>query len=207
MGRRQGELRSYFLPLSWKKENVLNSPDAERRLDADPVDKVWRDGHRLVMHATKAVLPKRCVVCNAPTDGTLTRVRVRDTIPLLLFLITGPIVFTVVPRARLELGLCNHHRSRERLYQRVFTVMFVPAMLAFVTAVPGLVGAIDSRSIWAAVGAIGLILCVFLLAAATIFALVRPRLVTGARIDKPFVWLDCVHPDYLAECPELPRQG
>ena len=63
----------------------MNGRDTEAGTEDNAVDKVWRDGQRLVLHDKKAILPKRCVACNAPTDGTLTPVGVRERIPLFVF--------------------------------------------------------------------------------------------------------------------------
>ena len=93
----------------------MTRPHTESRAEVGAVEKVWRDGPRLVLHETKAVLPRRCVACNAPTDGRLTRVRVSERISALVFCLLFLLFiwgFAFVRRVRLRLGLCEHHRQR-----------------------------------------------------------------------------------------------
>ena len=86
--------------------------------------------------------------------------------------------------------------------------MFVPGMLASAVILFSffMIDTHKHESVWDMVTGLAVLIALLLFSAAVIFALIRPRLVAAAKIDKPFVWLNHVHPDYVAACPELPRE-
>ena len=94
------------------------------------------------------------------------------------------------------------------MHQRVFRVTLLSGTLAVTVGFSSFlaIGPDGRESVWPIVMLLAGLGGVWPLIGAVCFALVRPRMFTAAKIDRPFVWLDDVHPDYLASCPELPRQ-
>ncbi|HEX3447629.1 MAG TPA: hypothetical protein VHS97_05215, partial [Isosphaeraceae bacterium] len=100
------------------------APPKYAQLDRDLVGEhpnaAWRDG-RLLMARKGAVLPDRCLKCNAPAEGRPFKRSLSWASPywaLSIFLI-GPILFIVVytivsRRGKVSVSLCPRHRM-ERL--------------------------------------------------------------------------------------------
>ena len=189
--------------------NPYAAPLSEPGLDAQiiqPTGGIWREANTLVLWKD-AVLPDRCVRCNAPANG---RRLVRKLywhepaiylILVLMFLcgLIGAIVYAVVAmivrkKAVVAIGLCDRHYAR-----RVHSII---AWWLITLACAGLLWyglrSVD-RNAWAIVAA------VFIFLGNLFFAVAISRPVVPARIDDHYVWLKKIHPDYLAEFPWLPQ--
>jgi len=177
-------------------ENPYAPPQSElssKERHLERPDEGWRDGKVLVARKG-AELPDRCLKCNAPADGyrfsrTLSWVRPAW---LLLFLIS-PLLLVLVylivrRRAKVTVGLCEHHRRiRTRAIARGWlTALAGIATMISAAAVP------DNLAPVAAIGGFCLVV------AGLIGGAIGSRVLIVRRIDKHFVWLNKVSPEYLA---------
>jgi hypothetical protein len=159
---------------------------------------LWRDSTMLVLRK-EAELPDRCMACNQPADGR----RLKQTfywhppayyLLVLINLIVYVLVAMMVRKsAKLEIGICERHQ-RQRFRAAIVGWVGTPlGILAIASA-----GASRSGAPTFLIVGIGLLLF------SLIFAIVRRQLVSPKRIDRNFVWLKGVHPDYLTEYPDWP---
>ena len=159
---------------------------------------LWRDGHLLVMRKGTE-LPDRCLRCNEPAEGY----RLRRTLAwhrpgwyLLIFL--HIIIYIIVAlcvrwTARVSAPFCPRHRSKRR---RAIAVGWLGSLAGIGLIVFGVSS--DPSSNNAIASGIGILL--FL--ASLISGVVISQMVVPQRIDKNFVWLKKVSPDFLAALPE-----
>jgi hypothetical protein len=154
---------------------------------------LWRLKKQLVCRP-ETVLPERCVKCNSPTQGRLKR-RLYWHPPLVyLLILINLLVYAIVAiivrkRARLEIGLCEAHRKRRIL---IIAVSWLTVLLGIVFVIYG-VG--NNQGGLAALGVLAI------LVAAVVGAILGPQ-VAAAKIDKDYVWLKGVCPEYLESLPE-----
>jgi hypothetical protein len=153
---------------------------------------VWSDGMSLVMHRN-ALLPDRCVKCNAPVGGRRLRRQLWYINPILYILAISPIIFFVVylivrKGAKIDLGICEAHLQRRRTMLTIGWCLFALAFLSFP------VGA-TLESPWP------FLLGLLLLVGSIIPFSLANKLVTPAKIDDVYVWLKGVCPEYLASLP------
>ncbi len=154
---------------------------------------VWRDKSRLVM-TRDALLPDRCVKCNAPTVGRLKRKLSWHHPAIYLIILVALLIYLIVAMvlrktATIEIGLCDEHRA---IRKRYILITWVLALLG----VGGLVlGAMTEDATYALLGLAALL-------GALIFGVTMVRPVTPHKIDDRFVWLRGVNRDYLDELPQ-----
>ena len=155
---------------------------------------LWRSGRLLVM-SPGATLPDRCVKCNAPAHGQrLLRKLYWHTPYLYLLILVNLLIYAIVAiivrkRARVEIGLCDAHRSRRRL-------IIASSWLAVLVGIGLIASAISNDSGAAAVFG------VFLLLGGAIFGLLKGPLISTKRIDDQSVWIRGVCPAFLDTLPE-----
>jgi hypothetical protein len=172
------------------------SLDLERdRLLEDP-DLAWRDG-KMLMVRKGAMLPDRCLKCNAPARGYRFSRSLSWHSPawILVFLIS-PLLYVLVYfivrwRGRVTVGLCPGHRKRRA---RAIAI-------GWLTAVAGLGSIIASALVPDRFTPITITAGLVLLLGGIIGGLVGSRVLVPRRIDKNFVWLGKVSPEYLAAFP------
>ncbi|HEV3339822.1 MAG TPA: hypothetical protein VG125_05680 [Pirellulales bacterium] len=158
---------------------------------------VWREAKTLVMWKD-AVLPDRCVRCNAPANGRRLRRTLYWHHPLIwLIVLISPLIYIIVAlivrqKAVVAIGMCDRHYARR-----------LKSILAWWLITAVCVGifwyGIESNAGWfilAAVIAFLLNLC---------FAVAISTPVAPTRIDDHYVWLKKIHPDYLAQFPWMPQ--
>jgi peptidoglycan/LPS O-acetylase OafA/YrhL len=176
-------------------------------LVGDLPNAAWRDGQLLVARKG-AVLPDRCLKCNAPADGRPFKRSLSWASPYwaLSILLIGPLLFLVVyvifsRRGKVAVGLCPRHRKKRA--QAIALGWF--ATLAGIVCIIGAGVASDSlTSVGIAsdrVLATGIIVGIFLLLGGLIGGVVGSRVLVPTRIDKNFIWLSKVSPEYLASLP------
>lgn len=180
---------SDFNPYAAPKAD-LNAP----QLASDGVE-IWRDDTILMM--TKgAVLPDRCLKCNAPAEGY--RLRRKLTwhpwgyyliVPFNLFLY-ALVALLVRYTAKSELPLCPIHRRRRRW---AIITGWLLALLGLATL---LGGAFDNKDAiyYAWVG-------IALIAVGVTYGTLRSGVPYAKKINKKFVWLKRVSLEFLAELP------
>ena len=120
--------------------NELN-PYAPPAADVDSVRSesahgFWREGDVLVMASGQSVvLPDRCIHCNQPAGGfKLKRTVYWHNPALYLLIVISALIYVIVAlivrkSVRLEVGLCQRHRSRRRLG---LALLFVGLLSPFV---------------------------------------------------------------------------
>ena len=154
---------------------------------------IWRDGEALVVHRN-AVLPDRCVKCNAPAGGDRIRQRFGWHHPALYLLILGGVlIYAIVAiivrkKAVLELGICAVHRKRRRMVTTIAWALLCAAVVAISVA-----RMVDS----------GLLafFAVVLFAASAFAGLRVSNWIVASTIDDSYVWLRKVDSSYLASFP------
>jgi uncharacterized membrane protein len=157
------------------------------------LDAIWRNKKVLVM-TKQALLPDRCVKCNAPADTKLKRkltwhhpaIYILAFIGLLLYLI---VALVTRKTAIVDVGLCRDHvaaRKRDILITWALGLSFV---LSWV------VSAMMEDMTFLLIG-------IALMFATAIYGVLRVRIVAPNKIDDHFVWLTGVHPSYLQQLPE-----
>ncbi|HLA85466.1 MAG TPA: hypothetical protein VJL29_11785 [Thermoguttaceae bacterium] len=167
----------------------------------------WRDADWLVLHEKKAVLPRRCVVCDAPAAERPLKMSLAKPVSVAGFLVFGWFAFICSQGCSARVWLCDAHRAEERRQQLILRFLATAGALLLgggLFCVLFLSG--KGGMIFFLCGIVSIMLspCVFLITAC--FAMARQRLVDTVNIDKPFVWLGGVAPDYLARFPEVPRE-
>lgn len=159
-------------------------------------DGIWRDGNRLVMYKA-AILPDRCVRCNAPADGLRLRRKLMWHTPwlylIILFnlLIYAVIALIVSHRATVDMGICKQHLQRRR---RSILAAWIVVLVSFGLMVFGF-----SSAEYLGLGVLGLVGILV----GIVIGFIGSRFVYPTRIDPHYVWLARVNSSYLAELPSL----
>ena len=154
---------------------------------------IWRNKSALVM-TKQALLPKRCIKCNAPARQTLKR-NLRWHHPTVYIAILGSLLLYVIlslalsKSATVHVGLCETHlAARKRdIVITCFLVLLSFASFYFAAMTEDLnlffVGAV-----------------IFL--GGVIYGVVGTRVVAPRKIDNQYVWLTGINDNYLQEFPQ-----
>jgi hypothetical protein len=179
-------------PYAAPKADVLVK---DRHLDSS--SDAWRHGKMLVVRKG-AELPDRCLKCAAPARGYRFSRSLSWHKPVwaLTFLIS-PILYALVYffvrwRARVTVGLCPRHRRNRA---RAIALGWLAA-LAGVGSIMAAETLSDSLQLIAVIAG-GLLFFGGIIGGVTGSQVLAPR-----RIDKHFIWLSKVSPDYLAAFPD-----
>lgn len=154
---------------------------------------VWREGSKLVM-SKDAILPDRCVKCNVPTTGRLKRRLSWHHPAIYLIIFIALLIYFIVAMvtrksATIEIGLCDEHREKRKRNLMITWILFAIGILSLIVAAAMEDGTFVLFGILALFGSL-------------IFGLIAIRVVTPAKIDDKFVWLNGVNKEYLAELPQ-----
>jgi hypothetical protein len=161
---------------------------------------VWRSGETLVMLKT-ALLPHRCVKCNATArrllDRSLTWYHPAYLWLLLLGFIPGAIlllllVLFIQRDAKIQVPLCMEHWSSRRQANLRSVIGIIIGIALCLTPL------IDRN--FAIVAILGAGLLVF----SAIYGVIQGAVVKTLRIDKEQIWLQKISPAYLDTLPTLP---
>ena len=156
------------------------------------VPKVWRSNSALVM-TKQALLPKRCVKCNAPAQQTLKR-KLRWHHPAIYISILGSLLLYVIlslvlsKSATVHVGLCETHLAARKRDIIITCFLVLLSLAGFYFA-----ATTEDLTLFF-VGAI-----VFL--GGVIYGVVRTRVVVPQKIDDHHVWLTGVNDNYLRQFP------
>jgi hypothetical protein len=155
---------------------------------------LWRDGKMLVAQKD-AILPDRCVKCNAPAHGFLLKRNLSWHSPFLYVLVVFPgvLIYILVAmaaskKAKLQVGLCPTHIHKRKNNLLIAWGLFGVSVLSFSAA------AVFSSG-WAVV--VGFVLLI----AAVVWGVVRCNVVSPKRIDQTHVWAKGVCPEFLSTLP------
>jgi hypothetical protein len=148
----------------------------------------------LVMHK-QGVLPDRCVKCNAPANGLRLKRKLSWHHPALYLVILAGLLFYVIialivrKTAKIEIGICERHRSRRRMGIAIAWLMVPLGFASFFLA--------NQHRVWPIFAGFALLLL------SLIVGVVVSNIVSPKKIDDYYVWLKKVHPDFLAELPPV----
>jgi hypothetical protein len=160
-----------------------------------PGEGVWREGKNLVI-SRDALLPDRCVKCNAVTTGRLKRKLAWHHWAIYLLILLSLLIYAIVAmiirkRATVDLGLCDVHKAKRRTYIWITLLMILGGVAGFVLAIavydgtPALIG-------------------LLLLITGFVFGAIMIRVTYPSKIDDRFVWLRGVNKEYLDQLPVWP---
>ena len=154
---------------------------------------LWRKKKQLVTHS-EALLPDRCVRCNAPAHGFKLKRKLSWHPPGYYILVVNLLIYAVVAmlvrkKAVLDMGLCEKHREQRHTGLIVGWSGFLGGLALIIAAVYFDSGKLALGGILAIVGG-------------AIYAGVTGVRVSTAKIADNTVWLNGVNRDYLAQLPE-----
>lgn len=151
---------------------------------------------RVLVMGRNALLPDRCVKCNAPAKGRRLKRDLYWHNPLIyVFLFANILIYALIAmvvrrKASVEVGLCEKHYTGRRTAIAVAWGL----VLAAAASIAAGATAVD-MGYMVGVG-------MFLLIAGLIYAAVKTPVVSARKIDKEYVWVNGVCKDYLALLPE-----
>jgi hypothetical protein len=162
------------------------------------LETIWRNNSVLVM-TKEALLPSRCIKCNAPAGEQLKRKLTWHHPALYLLILVSVLIYAVVAlvvrkTAIVTVPLCEEHSSARR--QNIWLTW----LLVFLSVASFVLAAMMEEGMLAFGGA------VFLFAAA-IYGGITLRIVAPTKIDDYFVWLKGVNQNYLQQFPEWRGQA
>jgi hypothetical protein len=168
----------YAPPKSWAFDQV--------HLLVDP-NAAWRDGN-LLMTRKGAVLPDRCLKCNATAEGYQFERTLSWISPwwILVLLVLGPLLFAIVylavrKQGKVTVGLCPRHRSRR---SRIIA-------LSWVTGLAGVGSIIAAGTVPESIVPIPVIAGIVLLFVSLIGGSFGSRVLVPKRIKKRFFAESC----------------
>jgi hypothetical protein len=154
---------------------------------------IWRTQSVLVM-TKEALLPGRCVKCNAYTDERLKRKLTWHHPALYLLIFASILIYAIVAMivrktATVDVGFCPEHLAARKKH---LSITWALGLLSIGSFVGGLM--FEDATFFLASAA--------LILATAIYGIVTLRVVVPTKIDDHLVWLKGVNADYLQELPE-----
>jgi hypothetical protein len=181
----------------------LSSPPPMQKSGGPPVAPVegglWRQGNLLVMDK-RAQLPPRCVKSNVPTQRTLKRTLSWHHPVIFVSILAGLLIYVILAlvlrkTATIYIGLSDEWFAKRRMRILISWMTVLAGIVTLVTALT-----LNDRNN----SLVFLIpIAVLMMFVGTIYGLVGARMVSPKKITETHVWLKGVHPDFLAELPEL----
>ena len=157
---------------------------------------VWQKGSTMEF-SKNAMLPDRCVKCNAFVDGSRLTKKLSWHHPAIYLLIfAGFLVYLIVAlilskRATVELGICEEHRRKRRYGMMVGWMLFLGGIMGAIIGI---------SSDYIGVMTIGFLL----IPVGLVWLILAARFVNVKKIDDRFVWLKGINREYLATLPAWP---
>ena len=154
---------------------------------------IWQSKSVLVM-TKQALLPDRCVKCNAPTQHKLKR-NLRWHHPALYVVILAGVLFYAIlamvlsKTATINVGLCETHSAARKRDILITWLIVLLAVGSFFYA-----GAMEQAGF--------VLVGLLLLFGAAIYGTIKARVVAPRKIDDQYVWLNGVNDDYLRQFPD-----
>jgi len=185
--------------------NVPGQPQAAQPIPyfnptAQGAGGVWNYGGTLVMHK-QAQLPPQCVKCCAPADGPPLKRKLtwHPGWLYILILFPGILIYAIVAlviqeRATIYVSLCETHRARRRLHLWIAWGIFIASLACFFVAAN--VRGRDEPVYWTMMGIFGIV-------GALIYSVFNSRVVTPEKIDKEYVWLKGICPQFVNQFPSM----
>ena len=163
-------------------------------LPSHGLDSIWRKQSVLIM-TKQALLPDRCVKCNAPAFGRKLKRKLTWHHPALYLLIFAGALFYLIialvmrKSATIDVGFCELHSAARRQSVWITWTLGLLSLLSFFVAAQ-----LDSGTF--------LLVGIGLLVATLVYGVLKLRVVVPTKIDEHFVWLNGINPNYLQEFPE-----
>lgn len=159
---------------------------------------IWRNHSTLVM-TKEALLPSRCIKCNAPADELLKRKLTWHHPALYLLIFASLLIYAIVAMivrktATINVGLCEEHLSSRRRNILITWALGLASVASFTAA-----GFLNDSTC--------LMLGFTLILACAIYGAVTLRIVVPSKIDNYFVWLKGIDANYLQQFPEWRGQA
>jgi len=161
-----------------------------------PGEGIWREQSKMVV-SKGALLPDRCVKCNAPSQEPKLKKKLswhHPAIYLLIFvalLIYFIVAMILRKTATVEIGLCEEHKAKHRRNIIATWALVGLGVLGFITAM-----VVEDGNF--------VLLGILLLFAGIIYGSVTLRILTPSKIDDKFAWLKGANKAYLDELPSWP---
>jgi hypothetical protein len=174
----------------------------DRHLDYP--DPAWRHGNTLVARKG-ALLPDRCIKCNAPAGGyrfsrNLTWHASGWYLLILISLFVYLLAYLLIRwRGEVTVGLCERHRMKRK---RAIIWGWLSALSGIGLLIAAISFSESARLNPNPLVPIGIIGGLVLLLAGLIGGMLGSQVLVPTRIDKHFIWLRRVSPDYLVELPD-----
>jgi len=155
---------------------------------------------KLLVMGRNAILPDRCIKCNAPANGQRLPRKLYWHPPMLYLLILASIlIYALVAilarkKAQIDVGLCDRHVAKRR---RAIWICWGLLLGSF-----GLIGLLVGMG-YGEYAMIAIIVTV----AGIIYGALATRVVSVHRIDKEYVWLKGASKEYLDALPEWVKPG
>ncbi|MCO6456561.1 MAG: hypothetical protein J5I93_14785 [Pirellulaceae bacterium] len=163
---------------------------------------LWRDGRLLVMHR-QAELPDRCVKSNEPAHGRRLKRNLSWHHPAVyLALLANILIYAILAtvlgkRATIQIGLTQQWIVRRRWRMLIAWLLVLLCSGLFVAGIM-LSDSLRENAVWPIVlGGVGVI-------AAAVYGVIACRLVHPKKMSDEYIWLQGVHPDFLAALPPWP---
>jgi hypothetical protein len=156
----------------------------------------WREGDLLIVRSG-AVLPPACIKCNAPADGAPMRRTLYWHHPAVFLLIfAGVLIYAIAAliirqKGVVSVSLCAAHRQRRLMMMLVGWALGLGGVATFIF------GAANDLPWLFLAGAVLFI--------AGVVVGVNSQLLRPKKIDKYFIWLKNISPDFLAQFPAVIR--
>jgi len=159
---------------------------------------IWRNDSTLVM-TKEALLPNRCIKCNAPADEQLKRKLTWHHPALYLLVFVSVLIYAIVAMivrktATVNIGLCEDHLSSRRRNLLITWGLGFGSVASFVGA-----ALLEDGTL--------LLLGITLLLGCAIYGIVTLRVVVPSKIDDYFVWLKGIDGNYLQQFHEWRGQA
>ena len=143
-----------------------------------------------------AVLPDRCVKCNAPAEGRRLYIALRrshsgTTLIQLVLLLVFSIFWLTADEAEIEVGICHRHMRRVRLWSALGGCLIVAS-----------IGMIVAGVVLGAEYGYLLLTGIVLLLSAPAYISLGGRLLSATRIEPRLIWIKGVCEEYLYSLPE-----
>jgi hypothetical protein len=177
---------------------VLMIPQQQPYFPPPMQDTIWRNDKTLVM-MKQALLPNRCVKCNAFAEEQLHRKLTWHHPALYLLVLVSILIYAIVAMcvrktASINVGLCEDHLSTRRRNLLITWALGFASIASFVAA-----GFLEDGTF--------VLVGIALLFTCAIYGIVTLRVVVPSKIDDYFVWLKGVDTNYLQQFPEWRGQA
>lgn len=160
---------------------------------------VWRRGDMLVMQRL-AILPDRCVKTNQPADHKVKYSLAWHPPEVYLTILLSPVIYLLVALAARRIAVISIGLSAEQHRRRVHNTRTACGLLllGFGLIIGCVIAMVRGR---ADVFVVGLILGVAISVIAASWGIRVWRVLRAGKIDKDFLYINGVCPDYLAQLP------